>query len=118
MIQARSRQAVLTCSRPDATAVAAAAAAVATSEAAWMMGSAPLRAAVVRQQLFFPDRRLIQFDCGKLQVRLKLNRVFVENTWSSCVRLRAAAGAIEASFRFSRQREKGASSSCDRLSMK
>ena len=33
-----------------------------------MAGSAPLRTAVVRQQLFFPDRRLIQFDCGKLQV--------------------------------------------------
>lgn len=72
VMQARSRQAVLICSRPDATAVAAAAAAVASAEAAWMMGSAPLRAAVVRQQLFFPDRRLIQYDCGKLQVRLTL----------------------------------------------
>ncbi|XP_024535951.1 protein PHOTOPERIOD-INDEPENDENT EARLY FLOWERING 1 [Selaginella moellendorffii] len=28
---------------------------------------APLRPVVVRQQLFFPDRRLLQFDCGKLQ---------------------------------------------------
>ena len=28
---------------------------------------APLRLAQVRQQLFFPDRRLVQFDCGKLQ---------------------------------------------------
>ncbi|CAH9068505.1 unnamed protein product [Cuscuta epithymum] len=28
---------------------------------------APLRPATVRRQLYFPDRRLIQFDCGKLQ---------------------------------------------------
>lgn len=28
---------------------------------------APLRPVVVRRQLFFPDRRLLQFDCGKLQ---------------------------------------------------
>jgi len=28
---------------------------------------APLRKAIVHHQLFFPDRRLIQFDCGKLQ---------------------------------------------------
>ncbi|XP_074279283.1 protein PHOTOPERIOD-INDEPENDENT EARLY FLOWERING 1 [Silene latifolia] len=27
----------------------------------------PIRPAIVRRQLFFPDRRLIQFDCGKLQ---------------------------------------------------
>lgn len=61
---------MIQCSRPDASAVAAAAAAAAAAEAAWSVGSAPLRTAVVRQQLFFPDRRLIQFDCGKLQVPL------------------------------------------------
>lgn len=27
----------------------------------------PVRPAVVRRQVYFPDRRLIQFDCGKLQ---------------------------------------------------
>ncbi|GLT95591.1 hypothetical protein SLE2022_132650 [Rubroshorea leprosula] len=27
----------------------------------------PFRPAIVRRQLYFPDRRLIQFDCGKLQ---------------------------------------------------
>ncbi|XP_041028492.1 protein PHOTOPERIOD-INDEPENDENT EARLY FLOWERING 1-like isoform X2 [Juglans microcarpa x Juglans regia] len=27
----------------------------------------PIRPAVVRSQVYFPDRRLIQFDCGKLQ---------------------------------------------------
>jgi hypothetical protein len=35
----------------------------------WFKRSAPLRTAIVRQQVFFPDRRLIQFDCGKLQAR-------------------------------------------------
>ena len=33
----------------------------------WFARSQPLRTALVRQQVFFPDRRLIQFDCGKLQ---------------------------------------------------
>ncbi|BBN17604.1 helicase SRCAP/SWR1 [Marchantia polymorpha subsp. ruderalis] len=42
----------------------------------WMEGSLhetisaslePLRPVFVRRQLFFPDRRLLQFDCGKLQ---------------------------------------------------
>ena len=33
----------------------------------WFARSRPLRTALVRQQVFFPDRRLIQFDCGKLQ---------------------------------------------------
>ncbi|KAI4341268.1 hypothetical protein MLD38_026009 [Melastoma candidum] len=27
----------------------------------------PIRPAVVRRLVYFPDRRLIQFDCGKLQ---------------------------------------------------
>lgn len=33
-----------------------------------------LRSAAVRQQLFFPDRRLVQFDCGKLQALATLLR--------------------------------------------
>jgi len=33
---------------------------------------APLHTAVVRRQVFFPDRRLIQFDCGKLQALAEL----------------------------------------------
>ncbi|KAE8691249.1 Protein PHOTOPERIOD-INDEPENDENT EARLY FLOWERING 1 [Hibiscus syriacus] len=28
---------------------------------------APIRPAIVRRQVYFPDKRLIQFDCGKLQ---------------------------------------------------
>ncbi|XP_022940291.1 protein PHOTOPERIOD-INDEPENDENT EARLY FLOWERING 1 [Cucurbita moschata] len=27
----------------------------------------PIRSAIIRRQVYFPDRRLIQFDCGKLQ---------------------------------------------------
>lgn len=27
----------------------------------------PIRPAIVRRQVYFPDRRLVQFDCGKLQ---------------------------------------------------
>eukprot|EP00257_Ricinus_communis_P018634 XP_015577402.1 protein PHOTOPERIOD-INDEPENDENT EARLY FLOWERING 1 isoform X1 [Ricinus communis] len=27
----------------------------------------PIRPAIIRRQVYFPDRRLIQFDCGKLQ---------------------------------------------------
>lgn len=35
---------------------------------------APLHASSVRRQVFFPDRRLIQFDCGKLQALAQLLR--------------------------------------------
>lgn len=39
----------------------------------------PLRSAVVRRQVYFPDRRLIQFDCGKLQeLALLLRRLKLE----------------------------------------
>lgn len=65
--QVRARAPALECSRPNASAVAAAAAAAATAERAWAQRAAALRTAVVRQQLFFPDRRLMQYDCGKLQ---------------------------------------------------
>jgi len=36
-----------------------------SKEASMML--VPLRPVIVRRQLFFPDRRLLQFDCGKLQ---------------------------------------------------
>ncbi|KAL0043449.1 hypothetical protein WJX79_004963 [Trebouxia sp. C0005] len=32
-----------------------------------LIAAKPSRTAIVRRQLFFPDRRLLQFDCGKLQ---------------------------------------------------
>lgn len=66
--QARTVSAAITFSRPDLDTVRKAAAAAATAQAAWYGGSAPLRTAVVRTQLFFPDRKLIQYDCGKLKV--------------------------------------------------
>lgn len=44
---------------------AAAATAVATRE--FFARSAPLHSSLIRRQLFFPDRKLVQFDCGKLQ---------------------------------------------------
>jgi len=34
----------------------------------------PMRKRVVRQSMFFPDKRLVQFDCGKLQVLAQLLR--------------------------------------------
>ncbi|KAI9122384.1 hypothetical protein K1719_007073 [Acacia pycnantha] len=34
----------------------------------------PIRPAIVRRQVYFPDRRLIQFDCGKLQELARLLR--------------------------------------------
>lgn len=39
----------------------------------------PIRPAIVRQQVYFPDRRLIQFDCGKLQeLAVLLRRLKIE----------------------------------------
>ncbi|EIE18784.1 hypothetical protein COCSUDRAFT_221, partial [Coccomyxa subellipsoidea C-169] len=67
--RARAPPPEIWCSRPDPSAVAEAAARAAALQAEVFARSAPLRTAIVRQQLFFPDRRLIQFDCGKLQAR-------------------------------------------------
>jgi hypothetical protein len=36
--------------------------------------AAPLHATHVRQQLYFPDKRLLQYDCGKLQALAELLR--------------------------------------------
>ena len=35
---------------------------------------APLRKSIIRQSMFFPDKQLVQFDCGKLQVLATLLR--------------------------------------------
>lgn len=69
MLQARAAPPQAWCSRPDPSAVAEAARRTAALQAEVFARSAPLRTAIVRQQLFFPDRRLLQFDCGKLQVK-------------------------------------------------
>jgi hypothetical protein len=65
--QVRAEPPELVCTRPDAAAVRRAAEAAAVAASEWGLRSGPLRTALVRRQLFFPDRRLLQFDCGKLQ---------------------------------------------------
>ena len=68
LLQARTISPAVWCSRPDLTLVRQAAANAQLAQLEWFRGSAPLRTAYVRRQLFFPDRKLIQYDCGKLQV--------------------------------------------------
>lgn len=65
--KARAPPPLVWCGRPDVSAVRAAANAAFIADQAWYERSGALHTARVRQQLFFPDRRLIQFDCGKLQ---------------------------------------------------
>ena len=67
-LQARAKPTTIWCNRPEPTFVTAAATAARVAADAWFAGAGPLRPAIVRQQLFFPDRRLLQYDCGKLQV--------------------------------------------------
>ena len=71
-VQARAPAPAVWCSRPDSSAVAEAARRAALAQREFAERAALLRTAIVRQQLFFPDRRLIQYDCGKLQVRMLL----------------------------------------------
>jgi E1A-binding protein p400 len=54
------------CCKPDGSALRRAAAAAALTQREWFERAGPLRTAVVRKQMFFPDRRLLQYDCGKL----------------------------------------------------
>lgn len=66
--QARSPPPTAWCSYPDQSVVLQAARQAQLMQREWVQRSAVLRPAIVRQQLFFPDRQLLQFDCGKLQV--------------------------------------------------
>ena len=66
--QARSPPPTAWCSHPDQSIVLQAARKAQLVQREWVQHSAVLRPAIVRQQLFFPDRQLLQFDCGKLQV--------------------------------------------------
>lgn len=68
-LQARAPAPAVWCSRPDQSVVAEAARRAALAQREFAARSVALRTAIVRQQLFFPDRRLIQYDCGKLQAR-------------------------------------------------
>ena len=67
-MQARTATPVAWCVCPDRAAVAAAAQDALRLSHHFAQTSGPLATALVRGRLFFPDRRLIQFDCGKLQV--------------------------------------------------
>ena len=66
--QARAPPPSAWCSHPDHSVVLEAARQAQLVQQEWFESSGSLRTAVVRRQLFFPDRRLLQFDCGKLQV--------------------------------------------------
>lgn len=72
--QARAPPLAAWCSHPDQSVVLEAARQARLVQQEWFRSSASLRTAVVRRQLFFPDRRLLQFDCGKLQVILDLSQ--------------------------------------------
>ncbi|KAL3134959.1 Pharynx and intestine in excess protein 1 [Trebouxia sp. C0010 RCD-2024] len=65
--QARAPPLSAWCSHPDQSVVLEAARQAQLVQQEWFRSSASLRTAIVRRQLFFPDRRLLQFDCGKLQ---------------------------------------------------
>ncbi|WIA20226.1 hypothetical protein OEZ85_006067 [Tetradesmus obliquus] len=64
--RARGRPVDAWCSRPDGAAVRRAAQAALIAEQEFFARGGSLRTALVRKQLFFPDRRLLQYDCGKL----------------------------------------------------
>ncbi|KAL4459188.1 hypothetical protein ABPG75_014053 [Micractinium tetrahymenae] len=65
--KARAPPVELICSHPDASLVNAAAQRAQQLSQAYYDRAGLLHTPRIRTQLFFPDRRLIQFDCGKLQ---------------------------------------------------
>lgn len=65
--KARAPPPVMVCSHPDASAVHAAAERARILQQEYIARSALLHVPRIRTQLFFPDRRLVQYDCGKLQ---------------------------------------------------
>ena len=67
-VQARASAITCWCSHPDQSSILEARSRALQMQQEYLRRSALLRAATVRRQLFFPDRRLLQFDCGKLQV--------------------------------------------------
>ncbi len=67
--QARAVAPTVWCSRPDLSLVRKAASDTQLVSVEWAARSGALHTSIVRSKLFFPDRRLLQFDCGKLQVR-------------------------------------------------
>ena len=65
--RARTPAPVMVCSRPDVDIAMRAARRSQWAQKELSQRAAFLRPSTVRMQLFFPDRRLVQFDCGKLQ---------------------------------------------------
>ncbi|GAB4813110.1 hypothetical protein N2152v2_000156 [Parachlorella kessleri] len=65
--KARAAPPALDCSRPDISLVNAALRQAAALQQEYVRRNELLHVAQIRTQLFFPDRRLIQYDCGKLQ---------------------------------------------------
>lgn len=64
--RARARPVDAWCSQPDGPSIRRAAVAAAAMQQEFSKRGGSLRTALVRRQLFFPDRRLLQYDCGKL----------------------------------------------------
>lgn len=64
--RARARPVDAWCSQPDGPSVRRAALAASVAQREFYKRGGSLRTALVRKQLFFPDRRLLQYDCGKL----------------------------------------------------
>ena len=81
-LQCRAAAPEIWCSRPDPSAAAEQQATQAAMQREWFARSQPLRTALVRQQVFFPDRRLIQFDCGKLQASAPQPAHYSPDDWS------------------------------------
>lgn len=54
------------CCKPDGSTLRRAAVSAAVAQEEWFQRAGCLRTALVRRQCFFPDRRLLQYDCGKL----------------------------------------------------
>jgi SNF2 family DNA or RNA helicase len=65
--RARARPANLVCSKPDRTRAATAAERYARLHALLGPTTDIFRTSFARQQIFFPDKYLLQWDCGKLQ---------------------------------------------------
>ena len=67
-VQARAPSPQIWCSHPDQSELAERTLQVEQVTQEYRARSQLLHTAAIRQALFFPDRRLVQFDCGKLQV--------------------------------------------------
>ena len=93
-LQARAPAPKAWCCRPDLSALEEARVRAEIGTREFLARSGLLRTAAIRQQLFFPDRRLIQFDCGKLQVGTPLGRPGPLATYSSLASSQPEPGSV------------------------